>query len=192
MDSILNNEQLTIVCEGAINSSNAMEFQHEIADRIAAANPQKVIFDLEKVSYISSAGLRAFLIIAKQVPAVEIVNTCAEVYEIFDITGFTSLFPVSRKMRKISIENAELIGSGFFRIWSIWTSTSPVREDPVNDFVKKIQPFSNKKAPGNRFSNQEPWKYSVLLTLRHHRMDSYASHPLTILKSSPGHRYPNS
>ena len=66
------------------------------------------------------------------------------------------------------------------------------REDPVNDFVKKIQPFPNKKAPGNRFSNQEPWKYSVLLTLRHHRMDSYASHPPAILKSSPGHRYPNS
>lgn len=66
------------------------------------------------------------------------------------------------------------------------------REDPVNDFFKKIQPFPNKKAPGNRFSNQEPWKYSVLLTLRHHRMDSYASHPPAILKSSPGHRYPNS
>ena len=66
------------------------------------------------------------------------------------------------------------------------------REDPVNDFVKKIQPFANKKAPGNRFSNQEPWKYSVLLTLRHHRMDSYTSHPPAILKSPPGHWYPNS
>ena len=66
------------------------------------------------------------------------------------------------------------------------------REDPVNDFDRKIQPFSNKKTPGNHFSNQEPWNYSVLLILRHHRMDFCESHPPAILRSTPGHRYPYS
>ena len=98
---------------------------------------------------------------------------------------------VHRLLKVDGVENLDVIAM-FQQSIATLDDNAAFREDPVNDFVKKIQPFPNKKAPGNRFSNQEPWKYSVLLTLRHHRMDSYASHPPAILKSSPGHRYPNS
>ena len=98
---------------------------------------------------------------------------------------------VHRLLKVDGVENLNVIAM-LQQSMAALDDNAAFREDPVNDFVKKIQPFPNKKAPGNRFSNQEPWKYSVLLTLRHHRMDSYASHPPAILKSSPGHRYPNS
>ena len=36
------------------------------------------------------------------------------VYDIFDMTGFTELFKVEKKMRKISVEGCEVIGKGFY------------------------------------------------------------------------------
>lgn len=81
---------------------------------IEAANPKKVIFDLMKVNDISGSVLRAFLAVRDQGLPVEIINAAGAVYETLVITGFTSLFPVSRKIRAISVGDAQVIGSGYF------------------------------------------------------------------------------
>ncbi|MBQ9719087.1 MAG: phosphotransferase, partial [Oscillospiraceae bacterium] len=41
-----------------------------------------------------------------------VVNVSPEVYEIFDITGFTSLLDVRKKLREISVEGCEKLGEG--------------------------------------------------------------------------------
>ena len=57
---------------------------------------QELIVDFGQVEYISSAGLRMILRLRKADPEASIVNVIPEVYEIFDMTGFTDMMPVSK------------------------------------------------------------------------------------------------
>ena len=59
-----------------------------------------MVLDAEKLEYISSAGLRVILRLRKQEPELAIVNASPEVYEIFEMTGFTEMMPVSRAYRR--------------------------------------------------------------------------------------------
>ena len=65
------------------------------------------------LSYISSAGLRVFVRL-KQLYDVSIINASLEVYDIFQMTGFTSIMEVKKALRKIDLKHAEVIGDGFF------------------------------------------------------------------------------
>lgn len=114
MEFIQDKEKLTLLCEGKLTSANAEQFQKEIEDLVEGTETEKIIFDFDKVNYISSSGLRVIMIVAKRGFSVQIINACPEVYDVLDITGLTSIWSVSRKMRVLSIEDCELIGSGFF------------------------------------------------------------------------------
>ena len=60
----------------------------------------------------ASAGLRVILRLRKQEPELAIVNVSPEVYEIFEMTGFTEMMPVSRAYRRVSVDGCEVIGQG--------------------------------------------------------------------------------
>jgi uncharacterized protein (TIGR02172 family) len=92
--------------KGKIDSTNAPEFEKEIM----AAKPAEI--DAAGLTYISSAGLRVLMKLRKEVGAVTINNVSPEVYEIFDVTGFTSILTVKKALREISIDGCELIGKG--------------------------------------------------------------------------------
>ena len=58
---------------------------------------KELIFDLEQVSYISSAGLRILLISQKQMNRqgkMKIVHANADLMEIFEVTGFTEILTI--------------------------------------------------------------------------------------------------
>ena len=114
MEYIRNNENITLLCEGALTNANAGDIQQAIYSLIEDPEIKNVIFDFNKVSYISSSGLRIIMSVTKRGFTVQIINACSDVYEVLDITGFTSLLPVSRKMRALSIDDCKLIGTGFF------------------------------------------------------------------------------
>lgn len=92
--------------KGKIDSTNAPEFEKELM----AAMP--VELDASELEYISSAGLRVLLKLKKAVGELTILNVNSEVYEILDITGFTSMLNVKKALREISVDGCELIGSG--------------------------------------------------------------------------------
>ena len=46
-------------------------------------------------------------------PELRIVNVRSEVYEIFEMTGFTEMMPVEKSYRVVSVEGCEVIGEGF-------------------------------------------------------------------------------
>lgn len=71
--------------KGKIDSTNAPEFEKELM----AAMP--VELDASELEYISSAGLRVLLKLKKAIGELTILNVNSEVYEILDITGFTSM-----------------------------------------------------------------------------------------------------
>lgn len=92
--------------KGKIDSTNAAAFEKELMQE------KPLLIDATELEYISSAGLRVLLKLAKEVGKPEIINVSSDVYEIFDVTGFTQILNVSRALREISTEGCELIGKG--------------------------------------------------------------------------------
>ena len=106
---------LTLFPEGYVDSKNAGSFEREVMEALDAAPGVPVVFDVDKLAYVSSSGLRVFMKAMKRLRGrLQVINASPEVYEIFEITGFTSLMDVKRRLREISVEGCELIGQGGF------------------------------------------------------------------------------
>ncbi len=106
------NDTLTIFLAGRIDSSNASQIEAEI-DGIRRENPHtNLVLDAENLEYISSAGLRVVLRLRKENATLKITNAPGEVYDIFEMTGFTEMIPVEKAYRKLSVEGCEVIGRG--------------------------------------------------------------------------------
>ena len=104
--------KLRICLDGYIDSANAGEVEEKI-NSIREQNPADSIeVDCEKLKYISSAGLRIILRVRKAVPDTSLTNVSSDVYEIFDMTGFTEMMEVRKAFRVISVEGCEVIGQG--------------------------------------------------------------------------------
>ena len=97
---------------GKVDSGNAAETEKRIYTLLAEQPHSSVVADLEELEYISSAGLRVILRLRKDEPTLKLINTSPEVYEIFDMTGFTEMIPVEKAYRRISVEGCEVIGQG--------------------------------------------------------------------------------
>lgn len=96
---------------GQIDSTNAEEIKADlIAKTDDVAGP--VIVDASELKYISSAGLRILLQLRKKHTDLHITDVSPEVYEIFDVTGFTQMMDVTRAYKSVSIDGAEVIGRG--------------------------------------------------------------------------------
>lgn len=90
-------EIMIAVANGRVDSSNASSFQEELIAATDASN-QSVILDLEGLSYLSSAGLRVILLIAKSLRTKDakfaVCSPSDPIREIFEISGFTQIIPV--------------------------------------------------------------------------------------------------
>lgn len=93
---ITNNDgETTITLIGRIDTANSTEFDAAIAP-IVASDMSNVVLDCEKLSYISSSGLRIFLTLQKTALAkkghLRIRNMNSEIKNVFNMTGFSKLF----------------------------------------------------------------------------------------------------
>lgn len=107
-----NDDVLTIWLEGHIDSANAAATEAEVDQTIASQGCNHLVFDLETLTYISSAGLRIFLRKRKDFADLKLINVSSEVYEILEMTGFTEMLTVEKAYRKFSVEGCEVIGQG--------------------------------------------------------------------------------
>ncbi|MCQ2802674.1 MAG: STAS domain-containing protein, partial [Bacilli bacterium] len=140
LESNLTNEILTITFFGAIDSSNAEEVDRLLREQIK--ENKNVTFDFENVNYISSAGLRIILKFAKGLENFEVINVSNDVYDIFDMTGFTQIIKVKKALRVISIEGKELIGEGYMgRVYRLNDETIIkvfYRNSTIDDIKREI------------------------------------------------------
>ena len=97
MDHSIKNEVLTIFLKGKINSSNSEETEQEIDEIIAKNQFKSIIFDLDDLVYISSAGLRILLRIKQEHPDTKLINVSEPIYEIFDMVGFAKFLNIEIK-----------------------------------------------------------------------------------------------
>ena len=126
--------------KGKIDSTNAAKFEKEIM----AVKPSEL--DASQLEYISSAGLRVLLKLAKSVGDVTVNNVSSEVYEIFDVTGFTDILNVKKALRQISVEGCEMIGAGGYgSVYRIdEESIVKVYHNASLDFIEKERTLSKK------------------------------------------------
>ena len=103
---------LYIAIEGRIDASNAAEAEQKIFD-VKNANPGlHTVVDADGLEYISSAGLRVILRLRKEEPKLAIINVAPDVYEVFDMTGFTDMVTVEKAYQRMSVEGCEFIAKG--------------------------------------------------------------------------------
>ena len=104
----------TITCwlEGRITSNNADEFDRQVRDAIDATKASRVVLDATDLVYISSAGLRAIIKLLRSCESVMVANANNEVYDVFQMSGFSEIMEVRRAPRQIDISGMKQIGSG--------------------------------------------------------------------------------
>ena len=103
---------LYIAIEGRVDASNAAEAEERIFS-IKNDNPGKhTVVDADNLEYISSAGLRVILRLRKEEPRLAIINVAPDVYEVFDMTGFTDMVTVEKAYQRMSVEGCEFIAKG--------------------------------------------------------------------------------
>lgn len=85
-------EMASLILEGSIDTATSSQFKDALDD--VMSDSKSVTLDFNKVKYISSAGLRVLLMAKKlhKDKPILIKGARAEVKEVFDITGFSSLF----------------------------------------------------------------------------------------------------
>ena len=106
------NSILTVFPEGRIDSANAESVEAEINRILGDTAADNIIIDVENLEYLSSAGLRVVLRLRKKFAEMKIVSASPEVYDIFDMTGFTEMLTVEKAYRRLSVEGCEVIGRG--------------------------------------------------------------------------------
>ena len=113
MKSSLDQNTLTLFLEGRIDSANSAQTEQEIFDLIRQNPGCTPAFDARDLAYISSAGLRVLMKVRRQAGSpVPVYNVSPEVYEILEVTGFTDLLDVHKRLRSVSVEGCERIGQG--------------------------------------------------------------------------------
>ena len=91
-------EQKTcVVLDGRVDSTNADQFQKDIAPLMEGDNLD-IDIDCTNMTYTSSQGLRVFLLLQKSVMARQgkmvMRNMDPRVKEVFDITGFSNIITI--------------------------------------------------------------------------------------------------
>ena len=110
--SRIDKDILYIAVEGRIDASNAAEAEAKIFS-IKNDNPGKhTVVDADQLEYISSAGLRVILRLRKEEPKLAIINVASDVYDVFDMTGFTDMVTIEKAYRRMSVEGCEFIAKG--------------------------------------------------------------------------------
>ena len=88
---------LTIFIPERIDAGNASDIESELEAIRKEADDQQVVFDCLGLEYISSAGLRVIMKVVKQEKSVSVINVSPEVYDIFDVSGFTNFITVEKR-----------------------------------------------------------------------------------------------
>ncbi|MFW6372541.1 MAG: STAS domain-containing protein [Thermodesulfobacteriota bacterium] len=97
IDTKEKNEIRILSVQGSIDADTASEFDQSLEKHISTGR-DKIILDLSRLEYISSAGLRVIMKAAKKMEItggeMAIVGLRGVVQEVFKVSGFYSLFNI--------------------------------------------------------------------------------------------------
>lgn len=105
-------DMIVIFLKGHVDSGNAADVEAEIREACGDVSGRRIMIDAEELEYISSAGLRIILRLRKENADLQIINVSKDVYEVFEMTGFTEMVDIKKAFRRISVDGCEVIGQG--------------------------------------------------------------------------------
>lgn len=89
-----NNGELTVVIDGRLDTVTAPELESFLGNNYEGT--ASLIFDCEKLIYISSAGLRVLLTAHKRMKgAMKLTNVSELVMEVLEMTGFADIWVIA-------------------------------------------------------------------------------------------------
>lgn len=104
---------MTIELKGHLDTSRVADVKVQIDEQMANVKLEEhVVIDCSKLEYISSSGLRIMLSLKKRHSNMELIGVNSEVYNVFQMTGFTRILDIKKALRKIDISACKLIGEG--------------------------------------------------------------------------------
>lgn len=89
------NTALTLVLDGRLDTTTAPQLESELKDSLDDVTA--LTLDMEKLEYISSAGLRVLLSAQKRMNTqgiIKITHAGETVMEIFEVTGFSDILTI--------------------------------------------------------------------------------------------------
>ena len=88
-----NNESIIIALDGRLDTITAPELESFLGENYNGEST--LIINCEKLSYISSAGLRVLLAAQKKTKGnMKITNVCELVMEVLEMTGFADILTI--------------------------------------------------------------------------------------------------
>ena len=95
IEKIKTNEQLTVLLEGRLDTSTAPLLEEELRSNLD--DIKCLVLDLEKLEYLSSAGLRVVLAAQKRMSKqgqMLLKHVPEVIMEIFEVTGFVDILTI--------------------------------------------------------------------------------------------------
>lgn len=88
-----NNGILSVALDGRLDTTTAPELESFICNNYDGKD--LIVIDCEKLSYISSAGLRVLLAAQKKTKgSMKLIHVCELVMEVFEMTGFADILVI--------------------------------------------------------------------------------------------------
>ena len=106
------NGVLILSLEGKIDSSNSKAAEAEIRKIYHDSSCEAIEVDCDRLEYSTSAGLRVLLRLKQDADDVVLINVHTELYNIFEMTGFTEMMEIRKAYRVFSVDGCEVIGQG--------------------------------------------------------------------------------
>lgn len=98
---------------GRLDTVNAPAIDTEISKQLEGCDATaEVVLDCRNLEYISSTGLRVVLKYKKLYPNLRVENVSNDIYNIFEMTGFTRIIPVSKALRRIDLNACTRLAHG--------------------------------------------------------------------------------
>ncbi len=95
INKIINGAEVTVALEGRLDTTTSPELEADLKDTLV--DVKSLIFDFEKLEYISSAGLRVLLSAQKVMNrqgTMKVIHVSEIIQEIFEVTGFSDILTI--------------------------------------------------------------------------------------------------
>lgn len=97
IDTLKQGNVTVVAVTGKLDAVTSPTFEQRVRDTVDAGN-HAIVVDLARLDYISSAGLRALLVLAKQVKAKGgkacLAGVTGDVRSVFEMSGFGAIFEI--------------------------------------------------------------------------------------------------